>query len=146
MIRKNNRSPKKEERQEESRKGQDPKDYYFLREVIKEKPLDKKKLAMRMGGIAAGAVLFGVVAAFVFAKTEPLFREEEPSLRVSIPEEEPTATPTPEADESTTQEVEEAGEDTSGLEKFQDMFERVLEVAEEPEKSLVSVQGYGGEE
>ena len=39
MVLKNNRSPKKENRQEEPRKEQDPKDYYFLREVIKEKPL-----------------------------------------------------------------------------------------------------------
>lgn len=144
MVLKNNRSPKKEEQQEEPWKVQDPKDYYFLREVIKEKPLDKKKLAMRFGGIAAGAVLFGIVAAFVFAKTEPLFREEEPSPRVSIPEEEPT--PTPEATQSPTPEAQETGDDALELENFQEMFDRVMDVAEEPEKSLVSVQGFGGEE
>ena len=147
MVLKNNRSPKKENRQEEPRKGQDPKDYYFLREVIKEKPLDKKKLAVRAGGIAAGAVLFGVVAAFVFAKTEPLFREKETSLRVSIPEEEPTATPTPEATQSPTPEPETSADEALELDDFQNMFDRVMDVAEEPEKSLVSVQGFtSGEE
>lgn len=146
MVLKNNRSPKKEERQEDARTGPDSKEYYFLREVIKEKPLDKKKLAKQIGGIAAGAVLFGIVAAFVFAKTEPLFREEEPSPRVSIPEEEPTGTPTPEATQSAATEEQESGDDTLELEDFQEMFGRVLEVAEEPEKSLVSVQGFGGEE
>ena len=147
MVLKNNRSPKKENRQEEPRKEQDPKDYYFLREVIKEKPLDKKKLAVRAGGIAAGAVLFGVVAAFVFAKTEPLFREEETSLRVSIPEEEPTATPTPEATQSPTPEPETSADKALELDDFQNMFDRVMDVAEEPEKSLVSVQGFtSGEE
>ena len=147
MVLKNNRSPKKENRQEEPRKEQDPKDYYFLREVIKEKPLDKKKLAVRAGGIAAGAVLFGVVAAFVFAKTEPLFREEETSLRVSIPEEEPTATPTPEATQSPTPEPETSADEALELDDFQNMFDRVMDVAEEPEKSLVSVQGFtSGEE
>lgn len=147
MVLKNNRSPKKENRQEEPRKEQDPKDYYFLREVIKEKPLDKKKLAVRAGGIAAGAVLFGVVAAFVFAKTEPLFREEETSLRVSIPEEEPTATPTSEATQSPTPEPETSADEALELDDFQNMFDRVMDVAEEPEKSLVSVQGFtSGEE
>ena len=147
MVLKNNRSPKKENRQEEPRKEQDPKDYYFLREVIKEKPLDKKKLAVRAGGIAAGAVLFGVVAAFVFAKTEPLSREEPTSLRVSIPEEEPTATPTPEATQSPTPEPETSADEALELDDFQNMFDRVMDVAEEPEKSLVSVQGFtSGEE
>ncbi len=146
MVQKNNRSPKNDDRKEDPRTGQEEKDYYFLREVIKEKPLDKKKLAVRAGGIVAGAVLFGVVAAFVFAKTEPVFREEEPAPRVTIPEEEPTASPTPEVTQEPTPQ-QEAVDDTPQLEDFQEMFDRVMEVAEEPEKSLVSVQGFtSGEE
>ena len=52
-------------------------EYDFYREVMKKKPLDKRKIAISMAGVAAGAVLFGVIAAFVFAKVEPYFEPEE---------------------------------------------------------------------
>ena len=41
-------------------------EYDFYREVMKKKPLDKRKIAVSAAGVAAGAVLFGVIAAFVF--------------------------------------------------------------------------------
>ena len=46
-------------------------EYDFYREVMKKKPLDKRKIAVSAAGVAAGAVLFGVIAAFVFAKSVP---------------------------------------------------------------------------
>ena len=49
-------------------------EYDFYREVMKKKPLDKRKIAVSAAGVAAGAVLFGVIAAFVFAKSVPYFR------------------------------------------------------------------------
>ena len=68
-------------------------------------------------------------------------------MRVSIPEEEPTATPTPEATQSPTPEPETSADEALELDDFQNMFDRVMDVAEEPEKSLVSVQGFtSGEE
>ena len=42
-------------------------EYDFYREVMKKKPLDKRKIAVSAAGVAAGAVLFGVIAASVFA-------------------------------------------------------------------------------
>lgn len=135
------RNPKEEDGKNEPPREQ--KDYYFLREVVKEKPLDKKKIAARGGWIAAGAVLFGVIAAFVFARTEPLFREEESPPKVTIPEdepEEPTAEPTEEPQETVTE------EEDSALEDIQQMYSQVLEVAQEPEKAIVSIQGYTSDE
>ena len=38
----------------------------------KKKPLDKRKIAVSAAGVAAGAVLFGVIAAFVFVKSVPI--------------------------------------------------------------------------
>ena len=37
-------------------------EYDFYREVMKKKPLDKRKIAVTAAGVAAGAVLFGVIA------------------------------------------------------------------------------------
>ena len=59
-------------------------EYDFYREVMKKKPLDKRKIAVSAAGVAAGAVLFGVIAAFVFAKSVPYFRPEEEQPRVNI--------------------------------------------------------------
>ena len=61
-------------------------EYDFYREVMKKKPLDKRKIAVSAAGVAAGAVLFGVIAAFVFAKSVPYFRPEEEQPRVNIVE------------------------------------------------------------
>ena len=59
-------------------------EYDFYREVMKKKPLDKRKIAVSAAGVAAGAVLFGVIAAFVFVKSVPYFRPEEEQPRVNI--------------------------------------------------------------
>ena len=61
-------------------------EYDFYREVMKKKPLDKRKIAVTAAGVAAGAVLFGVIAAFVFVKAVPYFRPEEEQPRVNIVE------------------------------------------------------------
>ena len=61
-------------------------EYDFYREVMKKKPLDKRKIAVSAAGVAAGAVLFGVIAAFVFVKSVPYFRPEEEQPRVNIVE------------------------------------------------------------
>lgn len=131
----------KKDREQQKKEEKEPlegqQDYYFLREVIKEKPLDKKKAACRMGWLLASGALFGIMAAFVFAKTEPLFRGEEPTPRVSIPEDEE------ELQEEPAQEPaeEEPAEETDALEEIRQMYRQVLDVAEEPEKAVVSVQG-----
>ena len=53
------RDPLKQEEEEE---------YHFLREVIKEKPVDKRKIGYIAGGVLVCAVMFGVVAAFTFVR------------------------------------------------------------------------------
>lgn len=45
--------------------------YEFLKETIKERPIDKKKLARHAGFLAAGGILFGLAAALTFAYVEP---------------------------------------------------------------------------
>ena len=56
-------------------------DYSFIKEVIKKKPVDKRAVLIKMGCIIGSAVLFGLVAAFVFASFLPVVEEknEEPA-------------------------------------------------------------------
>ena len=67
------------------------KEFAFIQEKIKERPLNKKRL-FKYGVITVGfAVLFGLVACFVFTLTRPvmenwLYPKEDPTI--SIPEDE----------------------------------------------------------
>lgn len=73
------------------------KKYEFIKEKRKEVPVNKKKVAMQTGYVAALALLFGVIASFVIAFLQPkieqmLYPKEDEY--VSIPEDEPTETET----------------------------------------------------
>ena len=72
----------------------------FMREKIKQKPVNKKKLLRRTVITAVMAVVFGLVACFTFLVLEPvissrLYPEEEPK-EVAFPEETPTEEMKPE--------------------------------------------------
>ena len=72
----------------------------FMREKIKPKPVNKKKLLRRTVITALMAVVFGLVACFTFLVLEPvisnrLYPEEEPK-EVAFPEETPTEEMKPE--------------------------------------------------
>lgn len=71
----------------------DQNNYEFIKEKRKERPVNKKRMLIQAGFVAAMAVLFGVIASFVIAFLQPkieayLYPKENPT--VSIPEDEPT--------------------------------------------------------
>ena len=67
----------------------DPKPYKFMKESIKKQPPDWKKIVLLIAGWLVLAALGGLVAAAVFAVTEPKIAEavtrEEPPAKVDIP-------------------------------------------------------------
>ena len=67
----------------------DPKPYKFMKESIKKQPPDWKKIVLLIAGWLALAALGGLVAAAVFAVTEPkiagAITKEEPPAKVDIP-------------------------------------------------------------
>ena len=67
----------------------DPKPYKFMKESIKKQPPDWKKIVLLIAGWLALAALGGLVAAAVFAVTEPKIAEavtrEETPAKVDIP-------------------------------------------------------------
>lgn len=95
----------------------DPKPYKFMKESIKKQPPDWKKMVLLIAGWLALAALGGLVAAAVFAVTEPKIAEavtrEEPPAKVDIPgDEEPNSGQEP--DETITASSASASVDSSG--------------------------------
>ena len=95
----------------------DPKPYKFMKESIKKQPPDWKKIVLLIAGWLALAALGGLVAAAVFAVTEPKIAEavtrEEPPAKVDIPgDEDPNSGQEP--DETITASSARASVDSSG--------------------------------
>lgn len=95
----------------------DPKPYKFMKESIKKQPPDWKKIVLLIAGWLALAALGGLVAAAVFAVTEPKIAEavtrEEPPAKVDIPgDEDPNSGQEP--DETITASSASAPVDSSG--------------------------------
>lgn len=77
-------------------------DYRFVKEVIKEKPVDVRGLFIKGAAILAGAVVFGLVSALVFVRFLPIVQEKMPGeSKIVFAEDDPTATPSPVAKDET---------------------------------------------
>lgn len=130
--------------------GPEEQDYQFMKETIKKKPLNIRKIAGRAVLIAAGGALFGLSGAYVFSWTTPSFMQKfgivaEDSKNVKL------AQPTPsqsEAEEGTGGLTEDGhvseGTDSQSqdpLNEYGKIYSKALEVSEEPRKALVTVAG-----
>ena len=75
-------------------KEQHDSDYSFLQEKIKERPINRKKLIRTSLNTAVFAVVFGLIACFVFILLEPVIGnwlnppQEEPKQQIVLPAEE----------------------------------------------------------
>lgn len=121
--------------------------FSFINERRKEKPINKKKLAIQAGFVVGMAVVFGLVASFVFAYTQPIFEQmlyPEVEPYVSIPRDDiaemddtgaadTTETEGTEATEKTETETEETPTDTEYTEDTElpvEQLPRELEIAD----------------
>ena len=81
---------------EQNENEQKNENYEFLKETIKERPVDRKKLLQKAGFLAAGGILFGFMAAVTFAYVAPEMLDNvavHKNSYVDIPEdEEPDST------------------------------------------------------
>ncbi len=126
-------NPKKKKTSESEEKN-----YHFIKETIKEKPMDRKKLLTRAGMFAAAGVIFGLAAAITFAALAPGFLQknaEEQSPKVDIPQDDPQVTPTA-TPKLQFQETEE-----SAMEGYEKLYQEALQISQEPRKAIVSVVG-----
>jgi len=140
---------------EHAAENPDAEDYSFITEVIKKKPIDKRKILFQVGCIAGAAILFGVIAAITFVKVLPSaqdqFGTENDSSKIDLPSEaEPendTETEITDAEESPPQTTEETTASDAAqaagitLEGYKNLYADMLGVAEEVKKSMVTVIG-----
>lgn len=131
----------------------------FLREKIKQKPVNKKKLLRRTLITVAMAVVFGLVACFTFLILEPVISNrlypEEEAQEVQFPEETVTEEMKPEdmlvQDEVPDEPVQTELEDEQieellsqvqfNLEDYQALYAELAQLATEAGRSVVTVTG-----
>ncbi len=130
----------------ESEEPRDFNEYSFIKETIKEKPVNKKAVMNRIAAIAAGAVLFGVISAVVFAGVYPKVSEkmqenqEPPKVKIDVDEPEENSEDTKEQEPQVTPEVIEVPRSIT-LEDYTRIYEEVHQIASQPLKAMVTVTG-----
>ena len=133
----------------------------FMKETIKQRPLNRRKLIRRTLVTAAMAVIFGLVACLTFLILEPvisnkLYPEEEPSTVVFVEEPEeneilpedmivddsqmnPEPTPPPVREDELVAQV--LSEIKLGAEDYSSIYSSLSDIAKEAQKSMVTVAG-----
>lgn len=129
-------------------------DFEFVKEKIKERPLNKKKLLRRTMITASMAALFGLVACLTFLLLEPLISNwlypEEAPKAVEFPEdteemlpEDMLMTDEPETDIPLTEDekLDITMNWEPGVEDYRMMYDKLYDTAKEASKSIVTVTG-----
>ena len=131
----------------------------FLRETIKQKPINKKKLLRRTVITVAMAVVFGLVACFTFLVLEPVISNrlypEEEAEEVRFPEETATEEMLPEdmlveEDQNEPEETVQAQLDDEqvrellsqvqfSLDDYQTLYQEINDLAQKVERAIVTV-------
>lgn len=115
-----------------------PEKFSFLQEVIKEKPLNRKKLMHKAAGLAAAGILFGAFASISFCVFQPWVDEQlNAEEEITIPKDEEPEEHPQEA------KAEEEREPELTLENFKELERAMYQVAVEANKSIVSVTSAG---
>ena len=123
----------------------------FIKEVTKEKPIDKKKMLIKAAILVLAALLFGGIAAFAFVYMKPVIEksvqarkepdkiditDDDEGIVLVTPTEAPTPTPTPEvAKDEPLAPVE------LGLNEYKKLNQEMRIASEKAEKSIVTVIG-----
>ena len=127
--------------------------YGFMFETMKKRPFNYRKLLIRLAYVVVSALLFGLIAAFVFAQFSKIFTADENDKREiyvvepdPLPIEDLDVTPTPEPE--VLQAEEEVREEKSYEERLQETKEdtailagNIREHAKEVQKSVIQVVG-----
>lgn len=128
-------------------------EFKFIKEKIKDKPLNKKRLLSRGAATIAAAVVFGFVACLVFTLMRPVmedwFHKPKPT-QVILPKDEmteaydepETETGTADGTEADTQTEDKASESTEfTVEDFQKMQTQLYSIGTQTNRSMVTVTG-----
>lgn len=137
----------------ENREGQNEESFNFMRETIKERPVNKKKLVRRTIITVFSAVVFGMVACFTFLVLEPVISNKlypEEITKVEFPPEEEEILPDAMLTEDDLQEELEANIlqqiDTNetkeiSIEEYASIYESLYDLASKSEGFMTTVTG-----
>ncbi len=131
---------------------QNEQEFAFIKEKIKDKPVNKKRLLIRMGYNLLCAVIFGAVACFVFVVLRPYLEEwfcppEESTISIprdDVPLEEDN-TETPEEEEKEPEPEPESQtvvvREELEIEDYQALQNKLYAIGKQANKSVVTVTG-----
>ena len=112
----------------DEKKNKEDGSYEFIKETIKKKPLDRKKMWKAAGVLAGAGAIFGLTAALVFAVVEPQISQAVENKKRT---EQKVEIPTDEETEKKEEQQTDAGIDTEDISE-----------SEEGEQSGLSIDNY----
>lgn len=115
---------------------QEPQEFSFLQETIKEEPFNSKKLAGRIAGLAGRGLIFGLAASVGFCALKPWAESKFPRSAkiVTIPEDEET-------DEAENETNTEPVVPTLSIDNYRELSQALSTVAAQAAKSVVELTG-----
>jgi serine protease Do len=133
--------------------------YSFIKETIKKRPLNKKKLFRKTMTTACSAIVFGGIACLTFLLLEPVisnYLSPDEITKVELPEEEtsPDELLTEEGTQEKQNEIseqidqqikEEAGNGQLALQTYQTVYEELYQISTDASQSIVTVTGMSNE-
>ncbi len=119
-------------------------EYNFIKETIKNRPMNRKQIFLRAAFVVGAAALFGVVAAVAFFMTFSAMGEYEESRQeeheVEIPKDDPKETQQPKSADTPAPRIVEVPRSIT-LADYEKVYNEILSVSESPRKALVHVSG-----
>ena len=140
----------------DEKKNKEDGSYEFIKETIKKKPLDRKKMWKAAGVLAVAGAIFGLTAALVFAVVEPQISQavenkKRTEQKVEIPTDEETEKKEEQQTDAgiATEDISESEEgEQSGLsiDNYSEMYKEVLKKADKIKEAMVTVIGVKSDE
>ncbi|MBD5466146.1 MAG: serine protease [Lachnospiraceae bacterium] len=139
--------------QQENKAGQNNESFYFMRETIKERPVNRRKLFRRTMITAFSAVVFGMVACFTFLILEPVISNKlypEEITKVEFPEEEEEILPESmltendlqeELEANILQQIDTASTGEISVEEYGTIYENLYGLVSKAETFMTTVTG-----
>lgn len=140
----------------DEKKNKEDESYEFIKETIKKKPLDRKKMWKAAGVLAGAGAIFGLTAALVFAVVEPQISQAVENKKRT---EQKVEIPTDEETEKKEEQQTDAGIDTEdisesdegeqsvlSIDNYSEMYKEVLKKADKIKEAMVTVIGVKSDE
>lgn len=121
-------------------------EFSFIKEKIKDKPIDKRHLLQRAGLTAVFAVIFGLIACFVITFMQPymqqwMYPEEDPKVTIPKDKLEPATEEVKEPETESTAPVYITETQELETSDYQRLQNKLYAIGEEANKSIVTVTG-----